>query len=367
MSVALLRSRRRRARRARRSCPGRRWSRRAGARSSPRPPEAGRRSGPRTRWPARCRPPGPRPRPGPATGGSSGLRASSESGTRRPGPRGSSPVGCRPSAGRAGDASARRHDTDNGEPPVQQWGAERIEELTALVAAAAPDDDLTADELLTALYDQPGVVLGPDDGTGVVAVGVGRDPSGALVASLRLVAVHPERRRSGVGDALLEAAEAWAADRGAERIELGGLLAFPLWPGVDPAGGLVRPRRPPGLPRRGRDPGLRRALDLPLVTPEGVVDPSGRARRRRHRGDPRRGLELAPALRRGGPSPRPRHLSRRVHHVADRPRRPARERSSGSAATRSPGPPGSARWWCSPTPAGGGSATPCSGRSAVTS
>ncbi len=122
---------------------------------------------------------------------------------------------------------------------MQQWGAERIEELTALVAAAAPDDDLTADELLTALYDQPGVVLGPDDGTGVVAVGVGRDPSGALVASLRLVAVRPERRRSGVGDALLEAAEAWAVDRGAERIELGGLLSFPLWPGVDPAGGLA--------------------------------------------------------------------------------------------------------------------------------
>jgi GNAT superfamily N-acetyltransferase len=117
------------------------------------------------------------------------------------------------------------------EGALQQWGAERIEELTALVGAAAPEDDLTADELLTALYDQPGVVLALDGGSGVVAVGVGRDGS--------LVAVHPDHRRAGVGWALLEAAEGWAADRGAERIELGGLLAFPLWPGVDPASGLV--------------------------------------------------------------------------------------------------------------------------------
>jgi GNAT superfamily N-acetyltransferase len=122
---------------------------------------------------------------------------------------------------------------------VQQWGAERIEELTALVAVSAPDEDLTADELLTALYDQPGVVFGHDDGSGVVAVGVGRDPSGTLVASLRIVAVHPERRGAGVGAALLGAAEAWAVERGAARIELGGLLPFPLWPGVDPESGLV--------------------------------------------------------------------------------------------------------------------------------
>ena len=122
---------------------------------------------------------------------------------------------------------------------MQQWGAERIEELAALVAAAAPDEDLTADELLTACYDQPGVVLAPIDGTGAVAVGVGRDGAGALVASLRLVVVHADRRGTGLGADLLDAAEAWAAERGAERIELGGLLPFPLWPGVDPDSALV--------------------------------------------------------------------------------------------------------------------------------
>lgn len=122
---------------------------------------------------------------------------------------------------------------------MQQWGAERIGELTTLVAVAVPGDDLTADELLTALYDQPGVVLGSEDGPGVVGVGVGRDPSGRLIASLRLVAVHPEHRRGGVGSALMDAAEAWALERGAERMVLGGMLPFPLWPGVDPSGGLV--------------------------------------------------------------------------------------------------------------------------------
>jgi mycothiol synthase len=154
---------------------------------------------------------------------------------------------------------------------VQQWGAHRIGELTALVAAAAPDDDLTADELLTALYDQPGVVLGPDDGSGVVAVGVGRDPSGRLVASVRLVAVHPDRRRAGVGTELMSAAEAWAAGRGAERMVLGGVLPFALWPGVDPTSGLTEL----AVGRGYVDAGQVRAFAVPAsfraAAPEGIV------------------------------------------------------------------------------------------------
>jgi GNAT superfamily N-acetyltransferase len=122
---------------------------------------------------------------------------------------------------------------------VQQWGAERIDDLTALVAASVPDDDLTADELMTACYDHPGVVLGDGDGTAVVALGVGRDGDGVLVASLRLMVVHPDRRGSGLGSKLLDEAEGWATDRGAERLELGGVLPFALWPGVDPSSALV--------------------------------------------------------------------------------------------------------------------------------
>ena len=154
---------------------------------------------------------------------------------------------------------------------MQQWGAERIGELAALVAMASPEDDLTADELLTALYDQPGMVLGPSDGAGVVAVGVGRDADGALVAAVRLVAVHPDRRGEGIGRALLDAAEEWAGGRGAERIELGGLLPFPLWTGVEPAGALAHLAVSSGY----SEGGSRRSLTVPAAfraeTPTGVV------------------------------------------------------------------------------------------------
>jgi len=122
---------------------------------------------------------------------------------------------------------------------VQQWGAERIAELAALVGAAVPEEDLTPDELLTALYDQPGVVLGPADGSGALALGVGRDAHGTLVAAVRLIVVRPDRRREGLGTRLLELAESWALERRARRLELGGLLPFALWPGVDPAGPLA--------------------------------------------------------------------------------------------------------------------------------
>jgi GNAT superfamily N-acetyltransferase len=173
------------------------------------------------------------------------------------------------------------------EAPVQQWGAERIEELTALVALAAPDEDLTADELLTACYDHPGVVLGSDDGAGAVAVGVGRDPEGVLVASLRLVVVHPERRGRGLGGGLLAAAEGWATDRGAQRIELGGALPFSLWPGVDPGSGLV------GLARsRGYlDTGERRSFRVPASFR--APEPTGIAVRRAVRDDDVTAVTLA--------------------------------------------------------------------------
>ncbi len=154
---------------------------------------------------------------------------------------------------------------------MQQWGADRIEELTALVAAGAPDEDLTADELLTACFEQPGVVLGPSDGTAAVAVGVGRDASGELIASVRLLVVRPDRRGVGLGGSLLDAAERWASERGAERIEIGGALPFPLWPGADASTGLVHLAG-----ARGYEP-VREfgSLELPssfrAQPPEGVV------------------------------------------------------------------------------------------------
>jgi len=112
------------------------------------------------------------------------------------------------------------------------WGPERIDELVDLLAAAMPTEDLTADEVFTACYDQPGSVMAGEQGA--VAIGVGRALDGEIVAAVRLLAVHPDAPDAEtMHHALLEAAETWARDRGASRLELGGALPFPLWPGVD--------------------------------------------------------------------------------------------------------------------------------------
>jgi GNAT superfamily N-acetyltransferase len=123
--------------------------------------------------------------------------------------------------------------------PLFPWSAERLDQLTALVAECAAFEDLTGDEILTACWERPGTVIGDEAGTVAVAVGIGRDSGGELVAVVRLLAVHPDLQRKGHGSRLLEQAETWARDRGATRIELGGALPFPLWPGVDSESGLV--------------------------------------------------------------------------------------------------------------------------------
>ena len=110
---------------------------------------------------------------------------------------------------------------------MEQWGPERIDALVDRLAVAMPAEDLTADEVFTACYDQPGVVLADDEG--VVAVGVGRATDGEVIASIRLLAASLEP----TADRLLDAAEQWARDRGASRLEMGGALPFPLWPGID--------------------------------------------------------------------------------------------------------------------------------------
>ena len=119
----------------------------------------------------------------------------------------------------------------------EQWGPDRVEELTQLVRRAMPEEDLTADELFTACYDQPGIVLA--DGRGAVAAGVGVDADGARIVSVRLLAVDTDHRRRGTAGALLAEVEDWATAQGASRVELGGGLPFPLWPAVDATSGLL--------------------------------------------------------------------------------------------------------------------------------
>ncbi|MGZ4703970.1 MAG: GNAT family N-acetyltransferase [Acidimicrobiales bacterium] len=117
---------------------------------------------------------------------------------------------------------------------MEIWGADRVGDLTALATAAMPAEALSADELLACCWDDPGVVLGSADGSAAVGAGVARDAHGQVTSvAVKIVAVHPGRRREGVGRALLDAVERWAWDQGAAQVTLGAAVPFYLWPGVD--------------------------------------------------------------------------------------------------------------------------------------
>ena len=110
-------------------------------------------------------------------------------------------------------------------------GADRVDELLEAVRRAGVPDDLSVDELLTACHERGGTVLALEH-VGVVALAVGRGPSGDLVASVRLVVAEPEAAVDDPLDVLLTVAEDWARERAADRIVLHGDLPFALWPGV---------------------------------------------------------------------------------------------------------------------------------------
>ena len=118
------------------------------------------------------------------------------------------------------------------------WGPERAADVAALLADAAPHEGLTTDELLACCWDDPGLVLGIDAASGApgadaVVAAVVRRAGDHAVGFVRLLAVHPGRRREGLGRRLLGEAEAWLVDQGATELRLGGEAPFYLWPGVD--------------------------------------------------------------------------------------------------------------------------------------
>ena len=119
------------------------------------------------------------------------------------------------------------------------WGADRVDDIVDLMLRVAADEDLTPDEILTACHEHAGIVLATEDGESVVAVGLDRDLDGDLVASVRLLAVGPGVQRAGRGRSLLEHAENWATERGAQRIFVGGSVPFSLWPGAPVESGVA--------------------------------------------------------------------------------------------------------------------------------
>jgi GNAT superfamily N-acetyltransferase len=103
--------------------------------------------------------------------------------------------------------------------------------LATLLAAALPDEHLSADELRTTLFEDPeGDVLAADDGAGAVGVAL-RGATGYVT----VIAVEPAARRRGVGTGLLVWAHGWLQERGATEVRTGASAPRYLWPGVDVA------------------------------------------------------------------------------------------------------------------------------------
>jgi GNAT superfamily N-acetyltransferase len=123
---------------------------------------------------------------------------------------------------------------------VEVWGPGRAGDLTSLWNLSAPTEPLTADELAGVCFDGSGVVLATPDGDGAVAVVVRRHRSDrpghdVVVGHVRMVMVHPDARRCGVGRRLVAAAEQWMMDQGASVSVVGAEAPIYLWPGLDAA------------------------------------------------------------------------------------------------------------------------------------
>lgn len=117
---------------------------------------------------------------------------------------------------------------------MDEWDRERAPDLAALVAAALPGEELSADELLACCWDDPssGAVLATGAGDGAVSVCM-QDRGERRVGFVKLVVVAPTKQRRGAGRELLGAAHDWLFDRGAHEVRVGAAAPFYLWPGCD--------------------------------------------------------------------------------------------------------------------------------------
>lgn len=115
---------------------------------------------------------------------------------------------------------------------LHELGPERADDVAALVASALPDEQLSAAELRDTLWEGGGRVWTTDDAGGVVSTVI-REAPDRPVGCVRLLAVHPDARGSGVGRALLRHAEDQVFGDGAVEAQIGWESPFYLFPGVD--------------------------------------------------------------------------------------------------------------------------------------
>jgi GNAT superfamily N-acetyltransferase len=104
------------------------------------------------------------------------------------------------------------------------------EALTALCAAALPDEGLTVDDVATCCFGPDTEVLGDDCGAVVLAVKRARDH---VTGWIVIVAVRPDAQGRGLGRELVELASARARSKGAAELHLGNAVPRYVWPGVD--------------------------------------------------------------------------------------------------------------------------------------
>jgi GNAT superfamily N-acetyltransferase len=121
---------------------------------------------------------------------------------------------------------------------VDRWDDREVVRLCA-GALDLPEDAAEAGALVRRLAEPPEgrttVRLADLDADGVAAGVVFGSISDAdpLLGHIDLLAVRPERRREGIGAALLAAAERRLADLGAQRVRIGGNPPCYVWPGID--------------------------------------------------------------------------------------------------------------------------------------
>jgi mycothiol synthase len=136
-----------------------------------------------------------------------------------------------------------------------------------------PEDAAEAGTLVERLGAPPAgratVRLGAADGGGIVFGSINDADPG--VGHIELFAVHPERRRQGLGIALLEAVERRLGELGARQVRIGGNPPCYAWPGID-----VRYTPAICLARRGgykvSDTAWNMTADLALTNPGALAD-----------------------------------------------------------------------------------------------